>query len=97
MALRYNRKAVAQIREDMLRGLLYLRSVLFMESRQHEHLDFEFLLDREEDGRWIAEARNLPGVLAYGETREAAVKAAYTLALRVVADCIENEAVPLAG
>jgi hypothetical protein len=30
-------------------------------------------LDREEDGRWIAEALELPGVLCYGHTREEAI------------------------
>jgi predicted RNase H-like HicB family nuclease len=51
-------------------------------------------IDREEDGRWIAEVVDLPGVLAYGSTREAALAAAESLALRVLADRIENGELP---
>lgn len=47
-------------------------------------------LDREEDGRWIAEVPDLPGVLAYGTTREEAIARAKALALRVVADRLEH-------
>jgi predicted RNase H-like HicB family nuclease len=43
-------------------------------------------LDREEDGRWIAEVPELPGVLAYGKTQGDAVRAARALALRVLMD-----------
>jgi predicted RNase H-like HicB family nuclease len=46
--------------------------------------------DRETDGRWIAGIPELPGVLAYGETRAEALAAAQALALRVIADRIEN-------
>lgn len=45
--------------------------------------------DREEDGRWIAEAVDLPGVLAYGGTQQAAKLAALALALRVLADQLD--------
>lgn len=52
-------------------------------------------LEREEDGRWIAEVPSLPGVLAYGATREAAMAKVEALALRVLADRLEHgEAVP---
>ncbi len=47
-------------------------------------------LDREEDGRWIAEIRSLPGVLAHGVTRKDALAAVKALALHVVADRLEN-------
>ena len=54
-------------------------------------------LEREDDGRWIAEIPGLPGVLAYGADREQAVRAAQTLALRVIADRLEHgEEVPAA-
>jgi predicted RNase H-like HicB family nuclease len=43
-------------------------------------------LDREEDGRWIAEVPELPGVLCYGATKEIAIQNAQALALRVLAD-----------
>lgn len=51
--------------------------------------------EREDDGRWIAEAPALPGVLAYGCTDAEARAKAQALALRVIADRIENgEALP---
>ena len=47
-------------------------------------------IEREDDGRWIAEIDDLDGVLVYGETREDAILKVKTLALRVVADRLEN-------
>lgn len=52
-------------------------------------------IEREEDGRWIAEVPELPGVLAYGATRDEAVAKAESLALRVLADRLDSgERVP---
>jgi len=52
-------------------------------------------IDREDDGRWIAEIPDLPGVLQYGETRDEAITKAKALALRVFADRLEHgEQVP---
>jgi predicted RNase H-like HicB family nuclease len=52
--------------------------------------------DREEDGRWIAEIPELPGVMAYGATQSEAMAKAEVLALRVLADQIEHgEAKPV--
>jgi predicted RNase H-like HicB family nuclease len=48
-------------------------------------------IDREEDGRWIAEIPELPGVIVYGITRNQAISRAEALALRVLADRLENE------
>lgn len=49
----------------------------------------------EDDGRWIAEVPDLPGVMVYGDSRDSAVARAKVLALRVLADRVENgEAVP---
>ena len=56
--------------------------------------------DREEDGRWIADVPVLPGVMAYGATKEEALTRCKALALRVIADRLErNEATatPLDG
>jgi predicted RNase H-like HicB family nuclease len=50
--------------------------------------------ERETDGRWIAEVTNLPGVLAYGPTEDAAKANAYALALRVIADRVETSKNP---
>ena len=52
------------------------------------HLTIE--VEREEDGRWIAEVPDLSGVLAYGESRDQAVARAEALALRVLADRLEH-------
>jgi predicted RNase H-like HicB family nuclease len=52
------------------------------------HLTLE--VDREEDGRWIAEVPDLKGVLAYGASRDEAIAHAQALALRVLADRLEH-------
>jgi len=58
------------------------------------HLDIETEL--EDDGRWIAEVPQLPGVLAYGATAEEASVKAEILALRVLAEKLEHgEAKPV--
>ncbi len=50
----------------------------------------------EADGRWIAEIVQIPGAMAYGTTREAAMAGAEIVALRAIADRIEHgEAKPL--
>ena len=46
--------------------------------------------EQEEDGRWLAEVLQLPGVLAYGQTQEEAIARAQALALRVLADRLEH-------
>jgi predicted RNase H-like HicB family nuclease len=47
--------------------------------------------EREEDGRWIAEVPELPGVLAYGTTADEAMAKAEALALRVLAERLEHK------
>ena len=54
-------------------------------------MKFQIELDREEDGRWIAEIDSLPGVMAYGRTKSEAVAKVKALALRVLADQVEKE------
>ncbi len=52
-------------------------------------------IEREEDGRWIAEVCDLPAVMAYGTTREEAIAKVEALALRVIADRIDHaETIP---
>jgi len=51
---------------------------------------FRVELEQETDGRWLAEVIELPGVLAYGQSREEALARAKALALRVVADRLEH-------
>lgn len=47
-------------------------------------------LEREEDGRWIAEVPELPGVMVYGASEGEAMAKVQALALRVMADRLEN-------
>ncbi|HET9767077.1 MAG TPA: type II toxin-antitoxin system HicB family antitoxin [Thermoanaerobaculia bacterium] len=47
-------------------------------------------VEQETDGRWLAEVLDLPGVLVYGSTADAAAAAAKALSLRVLADRIEH-------
>ena len=51
---------------------------------------FTIECEQEEDGRWIAQVIELPGVLAYGHTRDEAMFKVQALGLRVVADRIEH-------
>ena len=53
-------------------------------------MDLSIETELEEDGRWIAEVPQLPGVLAYGTTAEEAAAKAEVLALRVLAERLEQ-------
>jgi predicted RNase H-like HicB family nuclease len=48
-------------------------------------------IEREEDGRWIAEVPELPGVMVYGATREKAIAMVEALALRIMAERLEHD------
>ena len=52
--------------------------------------DFTVEIEQETDGRWISEIPELPGVLAYGTTRDQAVARAKALAFCVLADRLEH-------
>jgi len=54
------------------------------------HVVYKVETEREDNGRWIAEVLDLPGVMAYGASENEAVASAQVLALRVVADRIEE-------
>lgn len=58
-------------------------------------MKFRIEIDREDDGRWIAEIPELPGVMAYGKTRQEAIAKVEALALRVVADQTEERKTPI--
>ena len=59
-------------------------------------MNYSIDTEQEDDGRWIAEVPELPGVLAYGTTREEAQARAQVLALRVIAERLEHgEARPI--
>lgn len=57
-------------------------------SKTKSYFTVEF--DREDDGRWIAEIPKLPGVMAYGLTKQEALQKVYAIALRTLADGIEQ-------
>ena len=46
-------------------------------------MHFQIEVEREEDGRWIAEVTDLPGVMVYADDCASAVAKARALALRV--------------
>jgi predicted RNase H-like HicB family nuclease len=50
---------------------------------------FQIEIEREADGRWIAEIPGLPGVIVYGKTKHDAVRSVRALASRVLADRAE--------
>ncbi len=47
--------------------------------------------EQEEDGRWLAEVLELPGVLTYGQSPQEAMAKVQALALRVLADRLEHQ------
>ncbi|MEO7743062.1 MAG: type II toxin-antitoxin system HicB family antitoxin [Usitatibacter sp.] len=53
-------------------------------------MNFEIEREREDDGRWLAQVPQLPGILAYGPSANEAMAKAQVLALRVLADRLEN-------
>ena len=53
-------------------------------------MTFTVEYEREDDGRWLAEVLELPGVLAYGDSSDEAIARAQALALRTVADRLEH-------
>jgi len=58
-------------------------------------MSFQIEIEREDDGRWLAEVPDLPGVMTYGQSRDDALAHVQALALRVLADRLEHgEAAP---
>jgi predicted RNase H-like HicB family nuclease len=58
------------------------------------HIVYKVETELEADGRWIAEIVDVPGVMAYGATENEAVASAQALALRILADRIEQQKEP---
>jgi predicted RNase H-like HicB family nuclease len=54
-------------------------------------MDYQIEFEREDDGRWIAEIVSLPGVMAYGTTKQEAQSKVQAIALRVIADNLERD------
>ena len=53
-------------------------------------MNYTIECEEEDDGRWLAEVIELPGVLTYGDTKDEAIVRAETLALRVIAERLEQ-------
>ena len=53
-------------------------------------MNFTLQCEREDDGRWLAEVTELPGALAYGNSRDEAMARTEVLALRVLAERLEH-------
>ena len=57
-------------------------------------MNYRVEIEQEEDGRFLAEVVDLPGVIVYGETAEAALAYAQALALRTLADRLDHDEGP---
>ena len=57
-------------------------------------MKFTIESEQEEDGRWIAEVLELPGVAVYGQTHDEAIAKVQALGLRVLADQLEHDKPP---
>ena len=53
-------------------------------------MTFRIEIEQEDDGRWIAEVVELPGVMTYGATPEEATAKVQALALRILAERLEH-------
>jgi predicted RNase H-like HicB family nuclease len=53
-------------------------------------MQFKIETEQEDDGRWIAEVIELPGVLVYGQTQQDALVKVQALAFHVLADRLEH-------
>ncbi len=53
-------------------------------------MKFRIETEQEEDGRWIAEVLEIPGAMKYGESKSVAIARAEALALRVMAERLEE-------
>jgi predicted RNase H-like HicB family nuclease len=54
-------------------------------------MKFTVEFEQEQDGRWIAEVPDLPGVMVYASTRDEASAKVQALALRVLAERLEHQ------
>ncbi len=57
-------------------------------------MTFTIEIEREDDGRWLAEVPGLPGAMTYGQSRDEAVARVQALALRVIAERLEHRETP---
>ncbi len=62
---------------------------------KHQYCKMIIEIEKETDGRWIAEIPEIPGVLVYATSKQAAIAKAESLALRIIAERIEQgDAIP---
>jgi len=71
-------------------GQLGIRTLAVDSVAEAGGMQFRVELEQEDDGRWIAEVPELPGVMSYGATPQDAQAKVQALALRVVADRLEH-------
>jgi len=73
-----------------------MRKISLTKIRKKDKVNFTVEYEQEDDGRWLAEVKELPGVLTYGVDPDDAMAHAQALALRVIADRLDNgEAIPM--
>ena len=65
-----------------------------MKKKVSKKSPFTIEFERETDRRWIAEIPKLPGVMAYGLTKNEAQKKVFAIALRTLADKVERGTTP---
>ena len=58
-------------------------------------MEFQIEVEQEDDGRWIAEVMDIPGLMVYGDDKAHAIAKSKALAFRVLADWVENEEQPI--
>ena len=66
----------------------------YCQQKYDERVRLTLELEREDDGRWIAEVLELPGVMCYGPTRDESISNAERLAIEVIADRIAHGELP---
>jgi predicted RNase H-like HicB family nuclease len=86
-----NRRSVSGLKPASNVAKNHVSEGRYMAALDAKNVRFNFETEREVDGRWIAEIADLPGVMAYGKTKDEAMAHAAALALRVVADRIEEQ------
>jgi predicted RNase H-like HicB family nuclease len=72
-------------------------AIALLDSQHGWYIDlvtFTIEIEREDDGRWLAEVPELCGVMAYGQDRDEAVARVQALALRVIAERLEHREAP---
>jgi predicted RNase H-like HicB family nuclease len=67
------------------------RGIRLCKAARGADVNYRIEFEQEEDGRWIADIPELPGVMAYGATKREAESKVQAIALRVIADNLERD------